>query len=153
VPLGPFFSFRKDYPKKERRGKATMEKSTPSVVNRNIGIRLKKVRKTFGLTRDKLCEIMGISISRLSGIERGLRSLDPRELYTLSEKFDIRLDWLIAGEGPKYCINIPNSLKKILLSDDSEAIQDIYYFMLKDSQFRRETLAYYKEIKKKAGTE
>jgi transcriptional regulator with XRE-family HTH domain len=130
-----------------------MEELTPSVLQRNMGIRLKKVRKTFGLTRDKLSEILGISMSRLSSIERGLRSLDPRELYILSEKFDIRLDWLITGEGSKYRISIPDSFKKILLSDNSEAIQDIYYFMSKDPQFRSETLAYYKEIKKKAGME
>lgn len=128
-----------------------MEKLTRSVVHRNIGVRLKKVRKTFGLTRDELCEILGIGISRLSGIERGIRSLDAREMYIISEKFDIRLDWLIVGEGPKYRISIPNSLKEILLSDDSETIQDIHYFMSKDPQFRSETLAYYKEIKKKAG--
>lgn len=130
-----------------------MDEINSSIVFQNIGIRLKKVRRTFGLSRNKMCEILGIGISRLSNIERGSKSLDPRELYILSDKLDIRLDWLIAGEGPKYRIRIPDSIKNLLLSDDSETIQDVYYLMTKDPQFRRETLEYFTKIKKQAGME
>lgn len=65
----------------------------------NIGARLRKLRKHYGLTGEDLAEIFGVTKSRISQIESGdgVPSID--QIIKLRRKVEFSSDWLVFGSG------------------------------------------------------
>jgi transcriptional regulator with XRE-family HTH domain len=64
-----------------------------------IGLRVKEVRKFFGHSLAVMADKVGLDVSHLSKIERGLAFLTNPQLLELKSKYNVDLDWLISGEG------------------------------------------------------
>lgn len=63
--------------------------------------RLKELRKSKGITLEKLAEELGTAKSTLSRYENGLREPKKDFLEMLSEYFDVSVDYLLGGTNTK----------------------------------------------------
>jgi transcriptional regulator with XRE-family HTH domain len=75
------------------------EKKDLFQIRKEIGLRLRQVRKEMGYTQGELAQLLKVNRSHLSRLERGEKSLPPPVLYLLSDNFHVSLDWLITGLG------------------------------------------------------
>lgn len=81
-------------------GKDAMSKK-PQENNRIIGEKIYKLRRMNGLTQQELAELMGISITFLSEIENGHKSMSVDTLIRLSRALHASLDTIVFGEDPE----------------------------------------------------
>ena len=113
----------------------------------NINERIKKLRKSLGLTSEKFGSNLGVGKTAISGIETGRRNVTDQMFLAICREYNVNPDWLRTGEGEmfvednedylfrwvgKVLKDTPESLKKRLLNflsslDDSdwEALEKI----------------------------
>lgn len=78
-----------------------------------IGKRIRVKRKEFGLTQEKLSEILDISPSYVSEIERGTSISSLSTISKISQTLDLSLDYLIYGVNQT---SVDNTFSEILKS-------------------------------------
>lgn len=69
--------------------------------NRIIGEKIYKLRRMNGLTQQELAELMGISITFLSEIENGHKSMSVDTLVRLAKALHVSLDTVVLGDDPE----------------------------------------------------
>lgn len=95
-----------------------------------IGKRIHQLRKTHGLTQEKLAEELDITIKHVSSVERGLSSLSLEKIIELSQILDCTLDYLILGQDNSNTLaKIPTSIINILNSDNDDEIDLLLIYM------------------------
>ncbi|WP_251393111.1 helix-turn-helix domain-containing protein [Mediterraneibacter agrestimuris] len=62
-----------------------------------IGERLRKFRREIDYTQEQMAEILGISTAYYGKIERGVYCLSIKRLWTLNQKLEIDITYLITG--------------------------------------------------------
>lgn len=67
-----------------------------------IGERLALIRQNAGLTMTAFAEKLNLSKSTISLAENNKQALSVRVIVDICEKFNIRREWLEAGEGEMY---------------------------------------------------
>ena len=82
---------------------------------RDIGKQIKIERIKQDLTQEKLAEMVNISVSHLSGIERGATKLGLSALTGIAEALKISTDTLL-------CYSVDNEKSKSVLSDNIAGI-------------------------------
>ncbi|HHY91222.1 MAG TPA: helix-turn-helix domain-containing protein [Clostridiales bacterium] len=70
--------------------------------NQEIGQRIRKEREKFGLSREELAEIVGLSDYYIGQLERGERQMSLSALVKIANCFHISLDYLIFGKNVPY---------------------------------------------------
>lgn len=65
---------------------------------KEMGERIRKVRKTKLLTQAQLAEILGISKDQMSNIENGKSACKPDYIFLIVQIFDITSDYLFFGK-------------------------------------------------------
>ena len=65
---------------------------------REIGQRIRKLRKERGLTQQELAELVGVSQNLISKIEPWMRVLSVDLFVELNRVFDVSLDRLVVGK-------------------------------------------------------
>jgi transcriptional regulator with XRE-family HTH domain len=65
-----------------------------------FGRRLRELRG-FEITQEELAADLGISQSQLSKYERGTAVPPGDILFYVKQRFQISIDWLLTGDGPK----------------------------------------------------
>lgn len=78
--------------------------------------RLKEIREKLSLTQLDMANVIGISRSTYTGIEKGKASLTERNKMSIIDKLNINLQWLETGEG--------NMLKDAITQTSDLAITD-----------------------------
>ncbi|MCQ2518802.1 MAG: helix-turn-helix domain-containing protein [Lachnospiraceae bacterium] len=63
-----------------------------------IGQRIKKLRKENKMTQQQLADRLGVSLNHVSKIEPGMKVPSVDLFLTLSEIFNVSLDFLITGK-------------------------------------------------------
>jgi|Deesub1362B_J571_1020462.scaffolds.fasta_scaffold00015_177 transcriptional regulator with XRE-family HTH domain len=71
-------------------------------IHKNIGSRIREVRKEKKLTQVEFAELFDITQDKLSKYETGMVCAPIELLLKISEKFKISLNWLLKGKGDKY---------------------------------------------------
>lgn len=71
----------------------------------NVAQRIKEFREAFGLSQEKLAEILGVSRPTVSQMENGERKICAEELQKLAEIFNVSVDSLLnPGKEPRVII-------------------------------------------------
>lgn len=65
--------------------------------HKDTGARIATLRKQYGMTQEQMAEILNISISNLSRIERGLQTIPLDLLLDISQFFEVSLDYIVIG--------------------------------------------------------
>ena len=81
---------------------------------RDLGLRIKALRKSFDYTQEELAEKLNISIKHYSSVERGLSGLSISNLILLCEILGTDLNFLVLGKK-ETDQDIPDRLKEIYL--------------------------------------
>ena len=88
--------------------------------NREIGIRLKFLRKSCNITQKQLTSYLNISQGQMARLEGGHRKLKPEIIEKVCTLFNVDEDWLLFGEGECNCRTFrSNNPKKLNLEDIS----------------------------------
>ncbi|MCD2492132.1 helix-turn-helix domain-containing protein [Lacrimispora sp. NSJ-141] len=66
-----------------------------------IGRRIRAIRKSEGLTQEKLSEILSVGVGHMGKAERGKETLSTNVLIKICLQFHVSLDELILGIRPK----------------------------------------------------
>jgi len=74
-------------------------------VQKEVGLRLKKLRETLDLSQSKLARLLGVSQSAISKWEAGERDIPTAVLLKLKRRLNVNLDWLLSGEGEMFAIS------------------------------------------------
>jgi transcriptional regulator with XRE-family HTH domain len=82
-----------------------------SEIYKKLGLRLKKIRETSGVSQEKLALILGLSRPTISQIENGDRKISADELIKLSEIFNLSVNALLDLEKPLEVI-LPDAKKQ-----------------------------------------
>lgn len=100
--------------------------------------RFKSARKSKGLTLKQVGDILGISESAVSNIERGRNKPSGSTLVLFCEKLGIDQRWLVTGEGDKFSESKSDTLDKIAKryngSETFRAMLDVYAKLTADQQ-------------------
>ncbi len=66
---------------------------------KECGKRIKELRNLHQLTQDQLSERLNISLSMMSKLEQGTKSISVDLAIEVSEYFHVTLDYLLLGKG------------------------------------------------------
>ncbi len=89
-----------------------------------FGKRLQTVRKKLQLSQEDISTQIGISYRAYSSYERGEREPNIVFLETLVTKFNINLNWLIAGVGEMFNAPQFNAVKDELRQEVLQILKD-----------------------------
>lgn len=83
----------------------------------SFGERLKKIRKSNGLTQEEFAAKIGVTRSPIAASELGKSKLQTITINRICELFDINQDWLLTGNGQMHnTFDIPEDELKQLIS-------------------------------------
>lgn len=70
-----------------------------TIDRKHVGERIKTGREQMGLTRDQFAEMIDLSISFFTQIERGEKLMSVQTLVKIAIKLNLSLDYLIWGDS------------------------------------------------------
>lgn len=104
----------------------------------SIGKRICLLRRSQGLTQEKLAEALDITIKHISSVERGVSSLSLEKIIEVSMILNCTLDYLLLGEDHnKVMDRLPMSIIKILNSDNEEEILLLLDYLVMYDKLRK----------------
>lgn len=93
-----------------------------SINQKDIGMRVKSLRKTKGLTQAKLAEDCFLGEDTIGDIERGAKSFTLQNLSIIADYFNVSYDYLIKGKDDDgRLIRLPEDLSQDKI-DEIEAV-------------------------------
>lgn len=110
-----------------------------------IGGRLKSVRRHFDFTLDEISKHTGLSKSGISEIEKGVKKPSSVYMFSLAEKFNININWVLTGRGRMF---LPDISFYLDYGIDNEHVLDMLQAILKSRLVRYDFLKYFDRIKK-----
>ncbi len=93
-----------------------------------IGNRIRTIRESISLTREQFSELIDISSSFLSQIERGDKSMSIETLMIISSKTGYSCDYILFGD-----ITHTNYVNKInrMVSNSSDEVAELMYNVIR----------------------
>ncbi|MBP5608149.1 MAG: helix-turn-helix transcriptional regulator [Lachnospiraceae bacterium] len=92
------------------------------ILNKQIGQRVKMIRKMKGMTQEQLADIINISVKHLSSVECGKARFSYENLISACNALDTSTDFLILGKTPLGDdLPIPEDIIETLRSNDITA--------------------------------
>lgn len=97
--------------------------------NLMVGLRIREIRETMHLSREKFSEKCDISTSFLSDVERGKKSLTAKTIYKICTACNISADYIVLGHKEGFDkdvgIEILNSFNDAQLEHISNILYEI----------------------------
>ena len=118
-------------------------------LRREIGQRMRKIRKTLGLTQDQMVSPFTIGRANYSRIEKGEIFPQATILHTLRTKFNISLDWLISNEGEMYLNENKELIDTANFGEYADEVRDMLFHMENVPMIKHALLGYFIEYKVK----
>ena len=87
-----------------------------------VGLRIREIRESLDLSREKFSEKCDISPSFLADIERGKKSLSVKTLYKICDSCNISSDYIILGHKQGFEGDLALELLSSFNEDDMEQI-------------------------------
>jgi transcriptional regulator with XRE-family HTH domain len=120
-------------------------------LRKEIGMRLREIRKALGYTQVKMVSFFEIGRANYSRIEKGVIFPSPIILNTLCSKFHVSLDWLIANEGEMFIPDEhkPDEMKIFKSLKYTREVSDLLFHMKAIPLVRHAILSFFLEYKQK----
>lgn len=93
--------------------------------NKEVGLRIAMLRERFGLSREVLSGLAGISSKFLYEIECGKKGMSAYTLYNIANALDVSTDYLLTGEGNTDTSTRVNSLLSSFAPDEIIHVENI----------------------------
>ena len=93
-----------------------------------IGTRIRQIRESMSLTREQFSELIDISASFLSQIERGEKSMSIKTLMIISLKSGYSCDYILFGDMSK-----TNAASRInlMIANTSDDVAEVMYNVIR----------------------
>ena len=94
--------------------------------------RIKKVRKSLGLTLEKFGERIGLKKSAVSLIESGKNSVTDANVKAICREFGVDYIWLTTGDGEMFVDTDDDFIERIdrIMAGEDDARKNLFKFML-----------------------
>jgi transcriptional regulator with XRE-family HTH domain len=96
-----------------------------------VGLRIREVRETMHLSREKFSEKCDISESFLADVERGKKSLTSKTIYKICNACNVSADYIVLGHKKDFdkdmIIEVLNSFSPEQLEHVTSILQEIKY--------------------------
>lgn len=117
------------------------------------GERVNEVRKSLGLTLEKFGEMLGVTKTTISRIEKGVNNLTDQMAISICREYNVNYDYLMYGEGEMFD-DLPQTIVDELcaqydLNDFDKALVEMYVSLPAGS--RERIKEYMKQLVKKVG--
>jgi transcriptional regulator with XRE-family HTH domain len=118
-------------------------------LKKEIGDRMRKIRKSLGYTQEKIVEFFDIGRANYSRIEKGEVWPGANILHTLRTKFNISLDWLITNNGRMYIREREKKAysEKADFGEYSDEVKELLKYIEKVPMVKHAILSYFLEYK------
>jgi transcriptional regulator with XRE-family HTH domain len=116
---------------------------------KEIGQRLRKLRKHLKLNQGELAVHIDIGRADLSSTERGRIYPTVYVLYLLKQKFNISLNWLLFNEGEMFYTPPVKRRKNSGLNPLNEDLKDLFFCIENIPMVRHAVLSFFYEFKVK----
>ena len=109
-----------------RNGEGKMTDDAP-VDMKNIGIRVKQLRKEMKLTQEQFAAATGYTNTQIHLVESGKVNPSDKFLRRVCETFDVSFEWLMTGTGEMYGVREDRVDEKLLdwLNKHPEVIREL----------------------------
>lgn len=113
------------------------------------GERIKKIRKSLGLTLEKFGERVGVGKTAISRLENESNNLTEQMTKSICREFSVDYIWLTTGEGEMFVESDDDFMERIdrIMMGEDEARKNLFKFMLELSD---EDIAAIDRLMKKA---
>jgi transcriptional regulator with XRE-family HTH domain len=118
-------------------------------LRKDIGVRMRKIRKKLGFTQDKMASYFDVGRANYSRIEKGEIFPNPTLLRTLKNEFNISLDWLITDKGDMFMMDKVGAASTIDFGEHAEEIKDLLFHMERIPMVRHTVLGFFFDYKEK----
>ncbi len=121
-----------------------MDKENEHVIRENlkeIGTRIKEVRKTIRITQKEMAAQLGIFDSYLSDIETGKGNPGHAFFFKISSVFKVNLNYLILGKGEMFS-KPEQPPEEETFVDDIKTIEDVVWYMKKSPLFFHQIMGF-----------
>ena len=120
-------------------------------LRKEIGMRIRKIRKTLGYTQVKMVSFFEIGRANYSRIEKGEIFPSPTILHTLCKKFNVSLDWLVANEGQMFILERQkqDAIKFLKSGKYGDEVNDLLFHIERVPMVRHAMMGYFLEYKQK----
>ncbi len=122
-------------------------------LKKDVGMRLRKVRKALGYTQNKMVSYFEIGRANYSRIEKGEIFPGAGILNTMRMKFDVSLDWLVTNKGDMFIRDLESNANEkpefVNLGDYPEEMKELLVHMDKVPMVKHAILGFFIEYKTK----
>ena len=120
----------------------TVRKTAKSNLDKDVGVRIRSLRKTLGLSVDRLAEILDITSSHVRLIEYGQRGVTLSLCQKLCDTFNLTADYVIYGEasqkaGTKAVKKDHTELSKLAADSLDESERKCFAELIREYTFTR----------------
>lgn len=118
-------------------------------LKKEIGYRMKQIRKTLGYTQEKMVTFFDIGRANYSRIEQGEVCPGTNILHTLRLKFNVSLDWLITDTGKMFTREREkkDSIEPVDFGEYSKEVTELLRYIEKVPMVKHAMLSYFLEYK------
>lgn len=108
---------------------------------KEIGNRLKAVRKKLNVTIEKMHEITGFSKSLISEAENGIKKPSTIYLFELLNNFNVSADYILTGKGEMFLPEMEDEEQQpLIFADDYD---ELFFLVNNVDMVRYEMLSYF----------
>jgi transcriptional regulator with XRE-family HTH domain len=118
-------------------------------LRREMGIKMKKIRKALGYTQDQMVSHFNIGRANYSRIEKGEIFPRPSLLNTLKLEFNVSLDWLVSNIGEMFQQTQKETKSSLEFGEYTEEVRDLLFHMEKVPMLKHAVLSFFIEYKVK----
>ena len=118
-------------------------------LKKEIGARMRKIRKSLGYTQEKMVSNFDIGRANYSRIEKGEVLPGATILNVLKTEFSVSLDWLITNSGKMFLKEKDKRADKdkVDMGKYSEEVRELLAYMEKVPMVKHAMLSYFMEYK------
>lgn len=126
-----------------------IDKSVKKELKRDIGARMRKIRKALNYTQENMVSHFDIGRANYSRIEKGEVLPNAAVLNTLRVEFNVSLDWLITGGGKMFVSAQEKKGKSdsIDFGEYAKEIRELLVYMEKVPMVKHAVLGFFLEYK------
>ena len=116
-------------------------------LRKEIGMRMRKIRKTLGFTQAHMVSFFDIGRANYSRIEKGEIFPTATTLNTLLREFNVSLNWLISNEGEMFLEKREQGITNRAFGKYIDEINDLLLHLEKIPMVRHAVLGFFMEYK------
>ncbi|WP_243370635.1 XRE family transcriptional regulator [Geotalea sp. SG265] len=100
--------------------------------NHKLGLRIKEIRQSKGMTQKEFADSLGIVQGFLSGVERGKKNISDTLIIALCHTYGINSGWLKTGQGEQFRTSHPKAARSSDVPLFKKIPQDFPQFFVKE---------------------